>query len=56
MPRSYEHVKLIEKEIFEMKANGKSNREKSQRDFEFQTVDCCAVEGKLHSKGFAVEI
>ena len=27
MPRSYEHVKLVEKEIFEMKAVGKSNRE-----------------------------
>ena len=27
MPRSYDHVKLIEKEIFQMKANGKSNRE-----------------------------
>ena len=26
MPRSYVHVKLIEKEIFEMKAAGKSNR------------------------------
>jgi len=26
MPRSYAHVKLIEKEIFEMKAAGKSNR------------------------------
>ena len=27
MPRSYDHVKLIEKEIFQMKAKGKSNRE-----------------------------
>ena len=27
MRRSYVHVKLIEKEIFEMKASGKSNRE-----------------------------
>ena len=27
MPRSYEHVKTLEKEIFEQKAQGKSNRE-----------------------------
>jgi transposase len=27
MPRSYEHVMVIEKEIFERKAQGKSNRE-----------------------------
>jgi len=27
MSRSYDHVKLLEKDIFAMKANGKSNRE-----------------------------
>lgn len=27
MPRSYEHLKVIEKELFEQKAQGKSNRE-----------------------------
>ena len=27
MPRSYTHVKLLEKEIFEQKAQGKSNLE-----------------------------
>lgn len=27
MPRSYLHVKVLEKEIFEQKAQGKSNRE-----------------------------
>ena len=30
MPRKYEHVKKYEKEIFEMKARGKSNREISE--------------------------
>lgn len=27
MPRSYSHIKVLEKEIFEQKAQGKSNRE-----------------------------
>lgn len=31
MPRSYVHVKLLEKDIFEMKASGKSNREIRER-------------------------